>query len=1385
MPTAATNETPSSLPQILYLAYKNYAQFLLDQLRFKLSYSASTSSPQDGAIPPNSNEIRSTVLASLHFLVEALDRDATDVQLWRQTSRLCEFVGSRRMARFCLEAAIETDDGDYDTWPEPQGLDESLAAEQLEILLQSLADDVAEAEITNFPGRKAGLVQSLKRIVDPCPYLPTPPDSPDNQPLKDILNVQTVKEDIVVPKRTWESLGKSILVQISGTAQDPTQTEFGTAYHIVLPSVIESDPQFTTGLRGGGTAASGMKISVLEKPPSAMASPTEALTTEIDIARTKDSRDSKAEQPTSEQLIMQAAQEVDQSGFEKPRNLQDISPDVVVTNPRTSLADVQVTPRENPIEQIPESPRTTSLPTRKRSSETAGFPEAIDSGRSKSKRIKARVSTADGLNDDVANHFEQQLKENIMADSALFESTGAPLSKLEVNRLGTVETLRASISHSDQSPVDSGDVAAQDLKLMLTSWNPERSNIFLRKSKGNDEFTGANGVQNFTTFLESSKRGTQAAQITTSLGEVGLDDFARDVNRGWTQLDALALAYLEKLLTPSGVVNASSELLSGSTYDNDKWSESLKHIVVQTLVQRDECIYSRLTNRLESLDCQNLTELLGPADEEYQGQGETLAILIQNIFEIHLDVYERITNPSSEVDLEIRTMQLDRLGRWSSLSTNALNRVTQIRGDAALDQLAIRFLWASVVYVNLTDSSAREHNILCFKDLIVTLENAGKPVINLPNNAAMPEVSVEAAEREISSLTTMDFFLGIFSSDSSEPLAIIDSLDPILEGLVSSTDIHAENDGHSQLGTDLDQNRDEVPPGPNMDFRLEHGCQYDPRTNDMVQYLRKASLPLRLYLWQKLGSAYEAIHYSPSVLVCNFRRIELMMNHITSQEYYTSTREARQLDLLGWIRDMDALVTTNLSFVMNEADAFEFTGNDELRSFMSAMSVLQRVIHTYILWKDSVRIGQTPTFQPPRGSTLSGQTASMNKFEHLQVKAWMLQYMLLKEAIVQEPTLLETPGQYLLEHLNLLHDSLGLRDLCGHQSKQFLRLIRSEMTQHKVASGNYTAILKDGTSNWDRDFAQIIFDLHGIKILPNWWGLRYHGCNPDPLDRDVALELLEFVIVHANRMSIRDLAKSELRGAIDKIQSAIKLYIPISDTTFNKRSISAYLKRPVNPLDMYRSFRGVIDIISIEVRNESTAVADKGWYFLLGQLSLAKFRAQNRTIAGPLDDLDNAMIYFRQDLELGMEKWETWYRLAQVYDVKIEEHTKWNASKLTTAMEELKALQRNSIHCYTMAVSTAARTDASLEDVGKMPELYYDFALRIYASSREPFSMRAFGLEDFERHYNNLHAGMYKGRPFKGLYLYSAWDFAKVLLQRAVARKPQAWALVIPYVLPS
>ena len=1363
----SADEAPNTLNQILYLAYKNRGLYLLDCLKDRLQ------SVRKGLLdiddPTLQNFVQDTVVASLHCFVEAADRDEADLHLWRLIAKLSHFLKSKRLARFCLEAVLDNDDADYGGWPESLGLEESFAAEQLRVLLDELSDSVSQNHTVTLTEKKPRLLASLKNHADPCPFLNDPREIAGSEKPKSRHSEQILdRQEVSVPLRSWVSVGKAILLLATNVSNGSVEPPAGIAYVIRLPP--RQGPQDDRGRR----IDHGLEETASK--PSTIGSTTKHSTPEAsDKEGPNDVPEGTSPQLATDRTHHDEALPVTETSgimteLSSDARRLSINEQTQIDANESNLASITCADAPEPL--ILESPRTMSLPTRKRSSEAAGLPDGTDLGRSKSKRIKARVSVNETTAEDLTQYFEDQLREKMQADQMLFDFVGDILSKMDANQLRTFDELRTAFASSkhevgslQEISSDALRIPIHDLKSALASWGVDKSTAFLRTSSNADAFGGANGARNLIAFLENSKRGSvQVATLPPLSEDNGLEKFVDQIDQGWFLIEQVALAWTQELLAPRAPAHGHGECFA-SAYELYLWSPPLKETVVHLLVQKDEYIYMTLRDQLHKLDSHLTSVGQGQDLVPWSYRHDMLVRLIQHIFEIHIDIYERITNPNSEVELDIRAMQRDRLGRWATLAHQASSMRPETAGSC--DSLSIRFLWSTVLFVNLTDASARDHVISCFQDLKRILASSENSIIRLQNNAAMPEISIEAADREISCLTTMDFFLRIFNAENDEPVSLIESLEPILQqsvlakershSLMSETDYSPTNVGESG------------PHPTSSPESLAHDIESSgAQMNDVVQYFNKSSLTLRLFLWQRLGNAYESIGYLPQIVACNFRRIQLIVEYLHTSEYGSLPTQARQISLLGWLNEIESLVGTTLNIALTGIDPFEVVDITLLRTAMATMSALQRILHVYILWTDSVRVGQHTVSQSARGSAATQLAMSMAKFDQLQVMAWMMQFMLLKEAMAQAPERFQEADDDLIDYLNLVHYTLGLRELCGLCNKRFLKLMKTEMLRYR-ASGK-------ASDSWEWDFAQVIFDIHGIKICPSFANIRDHGCTPEIMDRATALELMDYVIVQANRLSIRDLAKSELKPTIDRMQQAIKAPKSSNVTSLNKRAISHFLRSPINPLDMYKALKGMGELSAIPIDNQFSIIASKGWYFLLGHISLARFRSQKRTIAGPLDDLDLAMTFFRHDLELGMEKWETWYRLAQVYDTRIEENTRWNAEKINNGMEELKLLQRSAIHCYTMAVAIAARSaDASFDAVGKMADLYADFAIRIYSSSREPFSMKAFGLQEFERHFSNPYQGMYKKRPFRDLQLYPAWNFAQVLLQRALTDKPNNW----------
>lgn len=1388
LPATGIDGSHSSLPQILYLAYKNHGQFLLDRLKHQLSRIESeilASNP-----PVSAGETKTTMSRSLKLFVEALDRDDTDLELWRLVSRIGSSLDSRRIARFCLEAVLDSDEDEFSAWTEPLGLEEGFATEQLKPLLKSLDDQLTQSQVSPALEKRRSLIASFAKYTDPCPYLPTPSPSVHSEIVRPYAFNQTVK----VPLRSWTSCGKAILLQLGQEAQGVIETDSGASYSIVIPPVqTDTMPAPAPKTIINGAAASNTRPISFENGPIEIEPET------ANIADHAITQGLLAE--PIELSLVDADQRMTYGPLESPTKI-----DITGGGENAEPVEVDGTTTQADIAQRSTSPiAPVSLPNRKRSSETADLPDSTDVGRSRSKRIKARGSIdPDSLKDstaeDWAKWYDLQLQIYHRADDCAFDLVQETLSKLGSQHSTSLGTLREIVLVQNQSNGNDGfktfpvspDLVAQNLKSTLDGWDLAKSKAFLNGHDPQDPAGGIGGSRSsgFAAFLDhSNQEGRRSSQVQRLSDDFQLEHFDHLIDeQEWIGLDQLAYQWLDQLL--SFPINTSAIYGDPPLYESHRWPDSLKESVVQMLVFQDHAIYSEVNKCISSIEQEDQEEhdindprtfpvpnsatrneslLLMSYSDQAKRKYTTLA---QVIFELHLDVYGRITNPSSKVDDATRTLQRDRLRRWAALTSKLMNQwswpgyQSDLRSESS-DDLYIRFLWASVVCNGLLEPASRDNVILSYQELILIIKESARKrssteplTIELPNNAIMPELSIETAEKEISRLTTMDFFLSVFDADNTDPLTVIESLEPLLE---LSVDRRKPSTDETPNENPIDQN-DSLIPRQVLEDRLE--IVPDAKLLEALHFLEQGSLPLRLFLWQKLRDAYRAIVYPSQVLSCDLRMMALIVNYLNSSSHNEIIQQKRGDSLLRWLHRLDDHITRILSIALSKPDPFECIDDDQLRASLEALTSLQRILHVFALWEDTIRVGQTPAPVQVNQNATRGLAKSTDKFRDMIVKTWTLQYTLLKEAMAQNATLFDSQELALTSHLEHVHQALGLRCYCSLASKTFLKMMKKELESFKLGA------------DWDTDMAQLVYDLYGVKTSSNATEMQDHGCLPESLDRGTALEVMDLVMTQVNRISIKDLLKSDLKFTVDKMQQVIMIpKITNSATrTFNNRLANNYLKSPLNPYDLYRSLRGIGGLCGRLALDEGSDIASKGWYSLLGQVALAKFRSLKRSSPGSTDDLSIARTFLRHDLEFDVDRWETWYRLGQVYDALIEEDTTWTADKLDNHMEDLAELQRKAIHCYSMATAIGIRSaEGSFEDTSKMADLYAEFGTRVFASSREPFSMKAFSLDGYKRHYNSRNAGMYQDLPFRAMQLYSAWKFASVLLRRASVQRPGRW----------
>lgn len=1277
----------STLPQILHLSHKNYAQFRLEALAANIE-----------TLNVSLRQILADATAALDHFVQALDKDATDLDLWRRTSTVGQLLNSKRAARFCLEAVLDGDEEGLASLMTLPGLEDSIAGEQLRDLVLTLEDQLSVLQTPLPTSKRKLLSKMLKQRLDPYNNIVSRQNSLLKQDAHHHKQLPRQERAMLSAPDTWTGLGDALL-----------RHQNANQYSSAPISVISFD------------------LTDQHKQPDLPAPHESVPSLPVQIFPAKRVRF----MPTS--LAEQFPGMGDGSPTAQPQ-ISDADPSMRVVSRPDEMTSVDMIDAS-----------TVTLPTRKRSGDAAGLADGAEESRAKSRRTRGRESLlelAESKQPTIdANRqweFEQQLLERKAADDWLYETVGALFERLGVTSFEAGKHVRQQlespgetdeITQTRKSPDDTLQIARSDFAAFLNNYSDRLVPLLL--VGGENMNIGSSASSAGPSALGGSANAKPQVKFDTMPNDY-VHEFLETINCGWLSTAEVAYSFIKMMTTPKDGVPGTS------TYAKYTWPESLKTVIVRSAHTFDNQIFASASAELA--ESQQRRER-GSVD---LSSDDKLAEMLLTILELHLDVFCLIREPNSGVDAETVTEQGDRLQRWSNL-TREMMRIRAMSTSTLdpSDHLNLRFLWATTFIVSVSDDVDQDYALECMQDLRQVLLAAEDTVIYLPNNAIMPELSVAAIDRKLSELTTKDFFAKVTENEMNDPAATIENLEPLLEALsarqMSSPDVDGMEDVAQQT----------VSP-------------------DLIGFLEGSSVSVRLMLWQRLRDAYATIEYEPMVVACYFRMMTIILDEVRSAAFLDLEQEERQKLVLKTVRMLHVMVSKIFTMCEKSSDAWECLDESGLQRAITLLGELLHILQVFNVYEDAIQIGQTT---PPVGANdlvMPSFVLTTQAVHELQIQTWMILYSLLKEGIDQNLEEYSSPVEDRFDFLRCLHRNLGLRGICDGLNRKFVRMVKDEFFQMTHIDG------------YDQEQAQVLYDLYGLNCFMNpSYELIEHRCTHDAfLDKTVALQAVDLLLLQANKLPIKDLVKHSLKDTIEKVHGALSRKKPTEAILHNREIYRAYLRSSIRPVELYGCLKGdSVELMHKPVPENDAVLASKGWYFLMGHIALTRFRTTKKPGGSPQEDVDIAIAFFMQDLEYSMGNWQTWFRLAQAYDTKIDENLMWSADKMNNEMSTLVSLQRAAIHCYTMAASLAKQSaDASPETAEKLTELFYDFAMRIYNSSRGPLSMRAFAVEEIEK-FLSTNEGVVRGDSFKPLRPYTAWKFAKALFSRTLEHRSGQWML--------
>ena len=445
------DDAPSNLQQVLYLAYKNHGQFLLDTLKHEIRIGKQLDPPY----------VTQLAQQALEEFLKALARDESDTELWRHTGRIGKLLGSNAVYRYCLEAAVEVDDDPAYGEVDPANLEEGFAGMQLKELLEELGDETALTHPIMGPYEKQKMQKQLRKHIDPYPF----------------LNKVTAKT------------GKGI--EISGE-EAPHTTAIAPAFSWdtvanLLRSMYPSDD-----INGRPLCVSLGSIIKLEVPTPDTEMAETAETQILQEASMLESRlvEDAPLSAVSAPVAMNVTKTVEEPTIAAPEGTEERAHDDTAASHKRSLSMAGL-PEPADEESVAQK-RSKRMTTRKR--DTLNGPEI--------------ATPADPL-------AEHKLKYEEMGagDVWMFQYVQGMLNRWDVDALGESTPIKEVVESDskDITPLQAKNVAIRDIGVLIRKWDNQMYDTFMAATAITRSGSGLR-ASGLSAFIEHSKTEAMKAQ---------------------------------------------------------------------------------------------------------------------------------------------------------------------------------------------------------------------------------------------------------------------------------------------------------------------------------------------------------------------------------------------------------------------------------------------------------------------------------------------------------------------------------------------------------------------------------------------------------------------------------------------------------------------------------------------------------------------------------------------------------------------------------------------------------------------------------------------------------------------------------------------------------
>lgn len=670
--------------------------------------------------------------------------------------------------------------------------------------------------------------------------------------------------------------------------------------------------------------------------------------------------------------------------------------------------------------------------------------------------------------------------------------------------------------------------------------------------------------------------------------------------------------------------------------------------------------------------------------------------MVQTILEIITDTYlnamKVLRTPDHHGKQILKDMELVRstspyrYSRWRRILGDLI--LAYGRNTPELESLILRHEWTNVLVQSVESEEVWENmdDFLAVENDILTVNEHFKfTYINFPS---LPDLSLSCIRSQISRIKALETLSQVFVEPSKGEKKTNDDQAKVIYSRISLLECVL-----------MPEYQDTSP------------AEY----KTISDYFIDAPLKLRSRFWTILLSDYSSVGETQKSLDGYLMLLSDTINEFAGEQYQLSSDSQRNSILIQSIF-MCHDIFGNIMGLLGANDLLvENVKASKLKSYMSAIIKLLRMLHIFILYSDATVNSVLPI------PTHNSWDKMGKKFKELIVYGWCLFYVIFRACLPEEA---KTPD-ILNDMLSIIHEQLGTRGYCGMCNGILLDISLKEL-------------MRLNFNESDADLLQCLHCRYGIVMGQEDFHPYDHYTTPEEIDKNSALMLVSFVmrIALKKKNMSQNILRADVKGVLDQLNEAIGLpdqTIPAIEK--NNAALNNLLNANISILFLQECFYGRFTLELARPSSSLYQLASSGFYHILGQTRMALFRVKKRVLPGRTEDILEAIRFFKYDLMCGCSnRFETWFGLSQAYDVLVEDDLTYTTYKINSASarEAVGIRQRKAIiscaiaiNCYLQNGSSTlfANTPAYQQLIGSA---WFFFARLLFNSIQAPLQMEAY-----------------------------------------------------------